>query len=180
MNTDLVAYASKDGSLAHNRVFGPRVRQEIAIDGQAFMRIFRVLSTCGVACPAVVWLPAMFLAVNLWVQTAGSISGFVADTTSGVIPGAAITLTNVQTNSVRHTVGTRAGDDLFYAVSPGIYSISVTRSGFESTTIPNVRVQVQQALVLNLTLHLGVVSQTVTVAATNDLLQDSMPLSVPM
>ncbi len=124
----------------------------------------------SIACCIFVFLLGMLSAASLSAQTAGSISGHVADPTGAVIPGATVTLTNVATDTVRTTVTTSAGDYHFFAVPPGAYNVSVSHSGFQTTTTPNVRVAVQQSLVLNFTLHVGAVAQTVTVAATNDLL----------
>ncbi len=83
---------------------------------------------------------------RLSAQTAGTISGHVADATGAVIPDANITLTNVGTSAVRSTVTTGAGDYLFPDVPPGIYNIQATHAGFKTAQSNNVEVQVQQSL----------------------------------
>jgi len=104
-------------------------------------------------------------------QTAGTISGHVADATGAVIPDANITLTNVGTSAVRSTVTTGAGDYLFPDVPPGIYNIQATHQGFKVAQSKNVEVLVQQSLRQDFTMAVGAVTQTVTVEASGALLQ---------
>jgi len=104
-------------------------------------------------------------------QTAGAVSGHVADPTSAVIPDTNVTLTNVDTGAVRSTVTTGSGDYLFPDVPPGVYNIRAMHQGFEAAQSKNVEVQVQQSLRQDFTLVIGKVTQTVTVQATGNLLQ---------
>ncbi len=154
-------------------VSNPQVREELPDRAKMGFATLKLFSRCGmsIACCIFVFMLTMFSAASLSAQTAGIISGHVADPTGAVIPGASITLTNTATNTSRTTVTTPSGDYLFYAVPPGIYNISVTHSGFEAATTPNVEVAVQQSLQLNFTLRVGATSETVTVTAANALLQ---------
>ena len=65
---------------------------------------------------------ALFLllasSTSLFAQATGAISGHVADSTGAVIPGAAVTLTNEGTGTVRSTVTTGSGDYTFPNVPP--------------------------------------------------------------
>ena len=60
---------------------------------------------------------AGFSVCVLYAQTFGGVTGRVTDTSGAVIPGASITLTNINTNAVRNGVTTEAGA---YNVSFGI------------------------------------------------------------
>lgn len=114
---------------------------------------------------------AMSSAARLSAQTAGAVSGHVADPTGAVIPDANVTLTNVGTGAVRSTVTTGSGDYLFPDVPPGIYNIEATHQGFKAAESKNVQLQVQQSLRQDFAMAVGQVTQTVTVAATGALLQ---------
>jgi iron complex outermembrane receptor protein len=60
----------------------------------------------------------------------GRVSGVVKDTSGGAVPGAAVTVTNDQTNASQSTV---SGADGAYSVSglaPGSYTVQVTLRGF--------------------------------------------------
>jgi len=104
-------------------------------------------------------------------QTAGTISGHVADMTGAVIPGAVVTLTNVGTDTSRSTVTTGAGDYTFPDVPPAIYKVQVTHAGFKTATSESLQLLVQQALRQDFTMSVGSVTATVTVEATGALLQ---------
>ncbi|MGA2571349.1 MAG: carboxypeptidase-like regulatory domain-containing protein [Terracidiphilus sp.] len=113
----------------------------------------------------------MASSARLSAQTAGSVSGHVADATNAVIPDANVTLTNVGTGAVRSTVTTGSGDYLFPDVPPGVYNIQATHQGFKAAQSKNVEVLVQQSLRQDFTMQVGAVTQTVTVEATGAMLQ---------
>jgi len=107
----------------------------------------------------------------VYAQTFGEVTGRVTDPSSAVIPGASVTLTNVNTNAVRSVVTTEAGSYTFPSVAPGLYRMRTELAGFKAAASEPFEVQVQQVVRLDVTLQLGQVSETVEVAATADLLQ---------
>ncbi len=135
------------------------------------VNVSQVRSRAPLARLLFVLILANLSAAYLGAQTSGSITGHVADITGAVIPDTNVKLTNVSTGSVRTTVTTGAGDYLFPDVPPGVYNIQATHQGFKAAETSNVEVQIQQALRQDFTLAVGQVTQTVTVAATGDLLQ---------
>ena len=62
-------------------------------------------------------LAALF-AMPVFGQTFGEITGRVSDSSGAVVPGATITLTNVNTSATRITQSTNAGDYTFPSVPP--------------------------------------------------------------
>jgi hypothetical protein len=90
-------------------------------------------------------------------QTAGTISGHVADATSAVIPDATVSLKNAGTGAERSTVTTGSGDYTFTDVPVGAYSITVTHAGFKVAS-SNLQVQVQQSIRLDFTMQVGAVT----------------------
>ncbi len=114
---------------------------------------------------------AIFSASGLYAQTFGEITGRVTDASGAVMPGASITLTNVNTNGVRKAVSTDAGVYTFPSVPPGAYTLKTEVSGFKAAVSDRFQVQVQQTVRLDLVLQVGQTNETVEVAATANLLQ---------
>jgi hypothetical protein len=99
----------------------------------------------------------------------GGITGTITDTTGGVIPGAAITLVNNDTNlSFTRTSG-GDGSYTFAPIKIGTYTLTVSAPNFETRKQENIRVNVSQTVGLNLSLHPGAVTETVTVTSTPEL-----------
>ena len=104
-------------------------------------------------------------------QTLGEITGRITDASSAGIPGATITLTNINTNSVRTTSSTDSGDYTLPSVAPGSYSLKTEHPGFTTASSKNLEVQVQQTVRLDISLQVGQISESVEVSALADLLQ---------
>src|SRR5204863_9833873 len=72
----------------------------------------------------------------------GAITGTVADGTGALIPGAKISLTNMETGAKFETVTTATGNYTAPGLPSGTYTLSVEHPGFSSFTQSNIRVQV--------------------------------------
>ena len=66
----------------------------------------------------------------LFGQTTGTISGTVHDATGAVVPGAAITATNIGTNQSRPAVTDHAGQYVLPLLPLGEYHVRVEKDGF--------------------------------------------------
>src|SRR5512147_1203024 len=80
-----------------------------------------------------VLIPALLIVVSApaWAQkTVGEVRGTVADTSAAVLPGATVTLTNVNTGFTRDVVTDGKGEFVFPVVDPGQYRVDVTMQGF--------------------------------------------------
>ncbi|MFN8095729.1 MAG: TonB-dependent receptor [Vicinamibacteria bacterium] len=80
-----------------------------------------------------VLIPALVVAAGTpaWAQkTVGEVRGTVADTSGAVLPGATVTLTNVNTGYTRDVATDAKGDFVFPVVDPGSYRVDVTLQGF--------------------------------------------------
>jgi Carboxypeptidase regulatory-like domain len=98
-------------------------------------------------------------------QTAsGSISGQITDPTGAVLPGAAVQLTNVQTDILLHTTTSDSGSYEFLSVAAGSYRLTVTRDGFTKTE-RTFDLAIQQAGKLDMQLSISGSTQTVDVQA---------------
>ncbi|HKO19338.1 MAG TPA: carboxypeptidase-like regulatory domain-containing protein [Acidobacteriaceae bacterium] len=117
------------------------------------------------------FLLALTLTQGMTAQTAGGVSGHVADPTGAVLPGVEVTLTETATAAVRKTVTTQAGDYTFTEVPPGFYTLKLEHAGFKKTQSESFEVQVQQSVRQNFTLQVGDVTQSIEVSTTGALLQ---------
>lgn len=98
-------------------------------------------------------------------QTFGSITGAVTDPSGAVVPGAAVTATNTETNAARSTATNSAGLYVFPDLVPGTYSVKVAAPAFRTALKGGILLQVQQTARADFTLEVGEANQTVEVAA---------------
>lgn len=124
------------------------------------------------------WWLILFLATALCIPghafgqaDQGSISGIIQDPSGRVIANAAVTLTDVDTGLVLKTTSSTTGVYTFSPLKIGNYSISAVAPGFSLTRQPGIHVFAQAQINIPLTLHLGAVSQSVTVSTAPPLLQ---------
>jgi len=96
-------------------------------------------------------------------QQPTAITGRTIDTSGSVIPKAAITLHNVETNQNLTTVSTSTGDFTFTNIRPGIYDVSATAKGFATATESAIHLDLDATVTVNLKLKVGDVTETVTV-----------------
>jgi hypothetical protein len=101
----------------------------------------------------------------------GSVVGNVKDAQGAVVPGATVTIVNKQTNLTRDTVTDAQGNYSFTNVLPGPYDVKTALTGFREAVRANVPVTIGQIARIDMTLELGTLSETVTVASEAQLLQ---------
>ncbi len=99
-------------------------------------------------------------------STTATLSGTVTDPTSAIIPGAEVTLTNVQNGVERKTKSNSGGNFVFAAVPSGNYDVRVVMPGFESTLLHNIHLDPSDNKNLTkVTMAIGEVTQTINVSA---------------
>src|ERR1700733_14622810 len=96
---------------------------------------------------------------------AGTVSGKVADAQGAAVVGADVTLIDTNTNIERTTTTNGAGRYSFINVTPGVYDVTASKTGFTRTRISAQTVDVGLALTLDVTLQVGATATTVEVAA---------------
>jgi Carboxypeptidase regulatory-like domain len=101
----------------------------------------------------------------------GSSVGTITDNSGGVLPGATVTLTNIDTGDRRTATTNASGDYQFVNLPPGNYKVDVEATGFKHFTRTNVLVLVQGSTRVDATLELGDVNQTVEVSSQAPLLE---------
>jgi len=129
------------------------------------MRKFPVILLLG--CGVLLWSSMAFGQGNL-----GAITGTVMDTTGGVVPEAALTITNVDTGVVWTAKSSSAG---YYRVPvpPGTYRLEAQKEGFKNEVADHIVVPVAQVVTVDVTLQVGSATQTVEVTAAPPLLTPS-------
>ena len=101
----------------------------------------------------------------------GSVTGNVKDAQGAAVPGATVTVVNKETNLTRDTVTTGDGTFTLNNVLPGPYDVKVSLTGFREGIRTNVPVTIGQISRVDVTLEVGALTETVTVASEAQLLQ---------
>jgi hypothetical protein len=97
--------------------------------------------------------------------TGADLEGVVADQSGGVLPGATVTVTNVDTN-VSRTVTTETNGRFYIpALPPGTYRVSASLSGFVTQHSEDLVLLLGQARTVTFSLPVEGVSATVTVSS---------------
>lgn len=95
--------------------------------------------------------------------TAGAISGVVTDPSGASIAGATVNVTSQSTNSVRVVTTNDSGFYSAEGLSVGDYSVSVSKSGFETTITRGIHLNPGQRYAANVSLQISRASTTVNV-----------------
>ena len=114
---------------------------------------------------------ALLAAFPAWAQfEAGSVLGTVKDSTGAVIANAHVELTSVSTNATRTTTSDSNGEWDFPAVEPGKYTVTVKQTGLRDE-VRALELAVGQKLQVDVAMSVGTATETVTVNASNLMLE---------
>ena len=125
-------------------------------------------------------LPALFLAsvgapgLRAQVATA-TVVGTVTDTTGGVVPGAQVAVTNINTGLVYHSVTNHDGDYIVTELPAGHYTIQTSKEGFKTSSTNDVSLTIGDRYRADAKLEVGQVSEAITVEAGAAKLQTDSP-----
>ncbi|MBI1355575.1 MAG: hypothetical protein GC160_14625 [Acidobacteria bacterium] len=98
-------------------------------------------------------------------STTQTIQGLVTDSTGAVIPGASVTMTNIETGVKQRTDTNATGNYAFNLVPVGNYEVRCESAGFKAEVATGLRVDTGGQVRQNFTLEIGEVSETVEVSA---------------
>src|ERR1039458_6407945 len=108
----------------------------------------------------------LFAACLLGQTVSSGLQGTVMDPANAVVPGATVTLTNIDTGNTRVTTTDNTGLFRFLDLAPDTYSVSVKATGFKGYTQNTIAVAANETRdVGKLTLTLGSGTETITVTA---------------
>jgi hypothetical protein len=120
------------------------------------MRLIRIL-----LCLAVVVCPSLLHAQSF----TGTITGTLKDPSGAVIPRATITITSEQTARQETTTSDLEGRYTSVPLAPGAYRVEATLPGFRGVARTGVTVQVNSTVVIDFTLEVGDLTDSVEVRA---------------
>jgi Carboxypeptidase regulatory-like domain len=102
----------------------------------------------------------------LWSQTGTStVRGTVTDQSNRVVAGATVTLTNVDTNSVRTNKTSDTGAYVFDLIIPASYRLEIEAKGFKKKVVGNVIALIGKQTESNVELEVGAATEVVEVQA---------------
>ena len=93
----------------------------------------------------------------------GTINVTVVDSTGAVVGGAEVQLKDATTNDTRTAVTGDRGTYTFVNLPIGIYALTVSKTGFDTTSLESVRASAAQVTDLTVTLKIGVTTQVVEI-----------------
>ena len=97
-------------------------------------------------CVFVVLLSMIGVANTFAQSSMGTVVGTVTDSSGGVIPGASVTLTSLDTAIAATRVSGDRGHFTFVNVRPGSYEITVELTGFSTAKVPSFAVGVNETV----------------------------------
>ncbi|MGA2908747.1 MAG: TonB-dependent receptor [Terracidiphilus sp.] len=126
-------------------------------------------------------LTLLFLLIPFRAQaqsTTADVVGTVTDPSGAVVPGAKVTITNLETQVKEVTKSNQTGDYVFNLVDPGRYSVSIEANGFKMLVIPVITLAAGDRTREDGQMQTGAVVEKVEVTAAAPLLQtDSSSVS---
>jgi len=103
--------------------------------------------------------------------TTAEVLGTVTDTSGAVIPGATVTLVDLDTQGIHTTLSNGSGDFTFTLLQPNHYSLTVSIKGFKTSMIHNIFLSAGDVVRENTSLSIGSSVQTVEVQGQQPALQ---------
>lgn len=125
-----------------------------------FHKLFKTIGLC------LALLLTLSLTASLHAQTFfGQIAGNVTDSTGSVVPGATITITNVNTHAARTVTSDTSGFYIATNLPIGPYTVAITQNGFRGETRSGINVSADSHLTADFQLQVGSTTESVTVSA---------------
>jgi Carboxypeptidase regulatory-like domain/TonB dependent receptor len=95
----------------------------------------------------------------------GTVTGDLTDSSGGVLQGAKVTLIDQEKGYTFNATSDTSGRYLFTSLAPGLYTVTAQLSGFQTTKITNIKVNVSENATANMTMRVAAATQTVEVSA---------------
>ena len=118
----------------------------------------------------------LILTASLLAQNSGSITGTVRDASGAAVPGANVTVTNVDRGTSIATKTNSDGDYLVAALPPGHYNVAVTQTGFKQFKLAEpITLDVAQKAKVDAALQVGEMATEVSVESSAVQVQTESP-----
>jgi carboxypeptidase family protein/TonB-dependent receptor-like protein len=106
---------------------------------------------------------AIAAASALKAQNTGTILGTVKDQSGAVLPGAQVTVKNIETGIARNSVSGPRGEYRIPALPVGTYDVETTMAGFQTGVRKGIELSLGREAVIDFSLSVGAVTEQVTV-----------------
>jgi hypothetical protein len=117
--------------------------------------------------PGRVWAVVLFLgftSLGMAQLDTGTISGTLTDSSGAAVPGATITIRNVETGIARNLLTNEVGRYDAPALPVGTYEVRASLTGFQTLVRSGITLTVGRNAVVDMALQVGEVAQAITVA----------------
>lgn len=139
------------------------------------MSASRILSTLPAKLVLLATLLVLLLCMGSYPAFAqiesGTFVGTVRDASGATIPGATVTVTEMETNVAHKTVTNEQGEYNVSHLNPGIYKIAIEQAGFKTATQSSIKLDINQVIRVDVALVPGVVTEHVEVSAAEPLVE---------
>src|SRR5262249_19735017 len=98
-------------------------------------------------------------------QSTATLSGTITDPSGAVVPNATVLIHSLATGVDRSTVSDADGNYSAPSLQPGVYTVTVTASGFARQVIQNITLAVDAHVTVNAKLSLATTGETIEVQA---------------
>jgi hypothetical protein len=102
-----------------------------------------------------------------------TVKGQVVDSSQAALPGATVTVRNQETNELATATTNNEGNYTVPFLRPGLYTLTIEMSGFQTHTRKDMRLEVSQVATVNAQLAVAGLAEAVTVTAESPLLDTS-------
>src|SRR5262245_50953452 len=126
----------------------------------------------ALAC-ALLAIPLLAAGAFAQVTTAGRLTGSVTDAQGAVVSNAQVNVKNNETQTIFTATTNKEGSWTLPSISSGNYTVTVTASGFKTTVVQEVKVDVGQSTTVNAMLETGAVNDQVVVTGGGEVLQNA-------
>jgi Carboxypeptidase regulatory-like domain len=106
----------------------------------------------------------LVLALSIFAQESGQISGVLHDQSGAVVPGARVTATETGTGLSRTATSGTDGSYLLPNLRPTTYILSAETTGFRAYRQTDVQLLANQSLTINIAMDVGALTETVNVS----------------
>ena len=102
------------------------------------------------------WICFLLATAPVWAQSTAAIVGRVSDPSGAIVSGAKVTARNTVTGLERTTLGADSGDyELPLLPITGVYTLSVSKEGFQTQEFTGIELQVDQRARLDVTMKIA-------------------------
>jgi len=126
---------------------------------------------CSVFFVMLLLLSLVYGTAVFWQGITGSVTGTVTDPSGAGVPGATVTVLQVETNSSRIVTTSDIGSYTVTQLAPGAYSVKVEKTGFSTFEQKGIILEINQTAQINAQLGIGSQQETVVVTAAPPVIQ---------